>query len=89
MAPYSYKYIPASLATKAKKGSTPKNQYVDLFQETMNEQFYNSSNWWTILEEPIIGSQEYEDVDVRIAHVINAETGLKLGRLENLIIPEC
>lgn len=75
----TYKYIPASIAASAKKGTNPKQQYIDLFQETLNEQFYNASDWWTIQEETYIGSQEYENIDVRIAHVINAETGLKLG----------
>jgi len=75
----NYKYTTASLAASAKRGTSPKEDYVDLFQQTLNEQFYNSSNWWTIEEETAIGSQEYEDVDVRISHVINAETGLKLG----------
>ena len=77
--PYSYRYIPASLSAGAKKGNDPKSQYIDLFQETLNEQFYNSSDWWTIEEETSVGSQAYENVDVRVAHLINAETGLKLG----------
>jgi hypothetical protein len=76
---YQYKYIPSSLIARAQKGTNPKDQYVELFQETLNEQFYNSSNWWTIQEETAIGSEEYEEIDVRISHVINSETGLKLG----------
>jgi len=75
----SYKYIPASIAADAKKGTDPKQSYIDLFQETLNQQFYNASNWYTIQEETAIGSTVYENIDVRIAHVINAETGLKLG----------
>lgn len=75
----NYKYTQASIAGAAQKGNNPKNQYVDLFQQTLNEQFYNSSNWWTIQEETALGSALYHNVDVRIAHVINAETGLKLG----------
>lgn len=73
---YTYKYIPASMTIT---GKTPKKEYVDTFQETLNQQFYNSSNWWTIQEETAVGSQEYEDTDVRIEGVINADTGLKLG----------
>lgn len=76
---YTYKYIPSSFGASAQKGNAPKNQYTDLFQRTLNEQFYNSTNWWTIEEETYVGSAEYADMDVRIAHVINAETGLKLG----------
>ncbi len=76
---YSYKYIPSSFGASAQKGNDPKNQYIEIFQQTLKEQFYNTSNWWTIEEETNVGSGEYTDVDVRIAHVINAETGLKLG----------
>lgn len=74
-----YQYMRASIRAGAQKGSIPKSEYVDLFQHTLDEQFYNASNWWTIQEETEIGSREYRPVDVRIAHVINAETGLKLG----------
>lgn len=74
-----YKYTRASLYAGAQKGSIPKSDYVDLFQHTLDEQFYNASNWWTIQEEIEIGSRTYRPVDVRISHVINAETGLKLG----------
>jgi len=77
MTPYSY--IKASIASNAKKGTNPKSQYRELFQKTLEEQFYNSSNWWTIEEETSVGSALYENIDVRISHVINAETGLKLG----------
>lgn len=74
-----YQYMRASIRAGAQKGSIPKSEYVDLFQHTLDEQFYNASNWWTIQEETEIGSREYRPVDVRMAHVINAETGLKLG----------
>jgi len=79
MASYTYKSIPASMYAGAKKGETPKDQYIELFQKTLDEQFYNSSTWWTIQEETAIGSEIYKPTDVRINHVINAETGLKLG----------
>lgn len=71
-----YKYIQSSLPIT---GVIPKNQYTNLFQETLNQQFYNAQNWYTINEETSRGSREYEQIDVRIAHLINAETGLKLG----------
>lgn len=74
-----YRFTLAAIKAGAKKGASPKDAYVELFQETLNEQFYNASNWYTIEEETEIGSQEYQDVDVRIAHTINSETGLKLG----------
>jgi len=76
---YVYKHVLASTIAGAQKGADPKQDYIDIFQETLNEQFYNASNWWTILEEISVGSQTYEEIDVRISHVINAETGLKLG----------
>lgn len=75
----AYKYSPIISKALARKGNTPKNDYTELFQRTLDEQFYNASNWWTIQEETEIGSQTYADIDVRIAHVINTETGLKLG----------
>ena len=76
---YQYKYIIPDLNIRAQKATTPKDGYTDLFQETLNNQFYNASNWWTISEEITNGGEVFEDVDVRIAHVINSETGLKLG----------
>jgi hypothetical protein len=76
---YEYKSIPASMYAGAKKGNNPKDQYIELFQKTLDEQFYNAADWWTIQEETAIGSGIYEPIDVRINHVINAETGLKLG----------
>jgi len=75
----TYPHTRASILASAKSGSSPKDQYITLFQKTLDEQFYNSSDWWTIKEETSLGSQVYADTDVRINHVINAETGLKLG----------
>lgn len=75
----TYKYTRASQNAVAQKGADPKSELISLFQETLKDQFYNSSNWWTIQEETAVGSRAFEDVDVRISHVINAETGLKLG----------
>lgn len=75
----TYKHTRASILASAQKGNSPKDQYIDLFQHTLDEQFYNASNWWTVSEETALGSQVYTDVDVRIAHLINAETGLKMG----------
>jgi len=76
---YKYKYIPLSIKASAQKGKYPKDNYRRLFQETLNEQFYNASNWYSIEEETYLGSQEYQYIDVRISHTINAETGVKLG----------
>ena len=76
---YDYKYIPAGLLITGKRGKTPKDDYIELFQQTLNSQFYNSSDWWTIQEETDIDSKEYADLDVRINHVVDTETGVDLG----------
>ena len=76
---YVYKYIPSSMTIQSTMSSSQKNVYIDLFEQTLKEQFYNASNVWTIKEETAIGSEIYQDIDVRITHLINAETGLKLG----------
>lgn len=75
----TYPFTKASMAGVAQNGKSPKDDYIGLFQETLNQQFYNSSDWWTIQEQDTAGSTVFTDVDVRISHVINAETGLKLG----------
>lgn len=75
----SYKHTLAYTQIIPSGASSPKDQYISLFQQTLYEGFYNASDWWKIKEETSIGSRVYADIDVRIAHVINAETGLKLG----------
>ena len=57
---YEYKSIPASMYARAKKGESPKQEYIDLFQKTLDEQFYNSSDWWTIQEETGIGTEIHD-----------------------------
>ena len=76
---YQYVHIPASLKMTAGNGINPKNEYISLFQQTLKDGFYNASDWWNIQEEESVGSRIYQPIDVRINHVINAETGLKLG----------
>ena len=72
----SYDYLKASPTY----GQTQKQIYVGLFQETLNQQFTNASDVWTVSEEDSIGSQTYHDVDVRIVtHVISSATGKYLG----------
>jgi len=76
----AYKYLKASsMALTPESQSDLKDQYIGLFQETLNDQFYNSSDVWTIEEETSNGSAVYADIDVRVNTLINAETGLKLG----------
>jgi hypothetical protein len=72
----AYTYINSSLLIT---GEIPKDQYRGLFQETLTNGFYDASDWWTIQEETANGSEIYANVDVRISHLINAETGLKMG----------
>lgn len=72
----AYKFIPSSMLISNK---SPKNDYIEIFQKTLDNQFYNGADWWTIKEETPNKSKLYKDIDVRINHVINAETGLKLG----------
>ncbi len=56
-------------------GQTPKQDYTSLFQETINQQFANASNIFTIQEEDSFASGTYRDVDVRIMGLINPTTG--------------
>jgi hypothetical protein len=56
-------------------GKTPKDSYLDDFQNRVNEEFYNASNVFTIEEETSFSSGVYQNVDVRISGVINPTTG--------------
>jgi hypothetical protein len=73
---YVYKYIPAGMSFN---GMSPKDQYVNLFQETLNANFNNASTIWSIFEEDVFASLIFNPVDVRITHVIDSETGDKKG----------
>ena len=53
---------------------TPKQEYTDLFQENLYDQFYNTSDWYQITEETSLASGVYQNVDVRINSVINPTT---------------
>ena len=74
-----YKYTKSLIPITAESQYGLKDQYVELFQENLNDQFFNASDVWSVEEETANGSEEYAYFDVRITHVINAETGLKLG----------
>lgn len=68
---YVYKYIPAGQPIQK-----PANQSMkDDFQEVVREYFYESTNWYTITEETSVGSESFQDIDVRISSVINPTTG--------------
>ena len=61
-------------------GQTQKQVYTDLFQASLNREFYDATDIWTIQEEIPFASQIYNNVDVRIVtHVINSATGKARG----------
>jgi len=57
----------------------PKSTYRDNFQRLVDEEFYNSSDWYTIQEETTYGSGVYQDLDVRINNVVTGRTGMPQG----------
>jgi hypothetical protein len=59
--------------------TNPMQQYHDDLQAMINMDFVNASNLYTIKEELIKGSKVFTNALVRIIHVINSETGTKLG----------
>lgn len=65
-----YPFMTAGMSTN----KTPKQDYTDLFQENLYDQFYNSSDWYQITEETALASGVYQNVDVRINSVINPTT---------------
>lgn len=74
--PYTYKYYPASFGTINKN---PKDEYIDLFERNLYEEFYNASDVFTVSEETSLGSGTYQNVDVRINKVIDVSTGERVG----------
>ena len=71
----TYKYLKASPTY----GQTQQEIYVNLFQETLNNQFTNASDIFSVEEEVSFGCQTYQDVNVRINHVVSSATGKNLG----------
>lgn len=69
-----YKYFNAAQAITY----PPKQAYEVLAQQTLDELFYDSSSWYTIEEETSFASGEYQDVDVRINNVVDANTGERI-----------
>lgn len=57
----------------------PKTDYHEEMQAIVNDQFYNSSDWYTIQEETSFSSGVYSDLDVRINAVVNTTTGANQG----------
>jgi len=72
---YNYKFLPDSNGIN----KSVKDAYIESFQESLNQQFYNSTDWFTITEETSLASGAMQDVDVRITKSLDSVTGLKLS----------
>jgi len=72
----TYKYYNVYIDEVA---ATPKADYHNDMQEIVTDQFYNSSDWYTIQEETSFASGIYSNLDVRINHVVNTTTGANQG----------
>lgn len=57
----------------------PKIDYHEEMQAIVDDQFYDSSDWYTIQEETSFASGSYSDLDVRINSVVNTTTGANQG----------
>lgn len=80
----SYKYFDASF----KSGST-KQDWINDYQALIVDQFENAANVYTIQEEEFFDSKTYQDIVVRINHVINTQTGEKVSDdYKNIIFKE-
>jgi hypothetical protein len=71
----AYKYLPLSPSFN----QTPKDTYLDNLSHFIQTEFYNSPDWFTIQEESPFGSGTLVNIDVRVGHVINTDTGLNQG----------
>jgi len=72
----AYTFLNASMPINV----TPKETYVNQFQETLNEQFENASDIWNIEEETSFGSGQYNTVSVRLMnHILKGDTGIKIA----------
>lgn len=63
----------------ARVTTSSENYYKDSLQALIDKEFYDASDVYTIQEETSIGSGVYEDVDVRIMHIIQSDTGQKMS----------
>jgi len=67
---YTYKFIPSGQPVQ----KPAKQSYIDDVQESLREYFYQSVDWFTITEETSVGSEQYQNVDVRVNNVVNPTT---------------
>lgn len=72
----NYQYLKASLPIT---NLTSKESYINDFRANLYDEFSDASDVWTIQEESPFASGNFEDVVVRINHVIDSDTGEKRG----------
>ena len=72
----SYKYYNSYLTVAP---ATQREYWKDNLQDMKDQQFYDASDAYTIEEELTKGTLTFTDVDVRLTHIVNASTGVKLG----------
>lgn len=70
-----YKFLPASLPIR----KPPKASLISDFQNSLDKEFYTSSDWHTIERETPYGSSTYTNVDVRINRLLDAKTTNVIG----------
>lgn len=68
------KYSASSVMIKS-----PREQHREIFQAFVDEQIVNAHNWENIKVEKVFGTGEYSNINVRITHAINPDTGTKLS----------
>lgn len=66
---------PFMAAGSVLNNQNPKETYTKLLQQTLNKEFYNSTDWYTVEEETVLRSETYQNVDVRINNVVAPTTG--------------
>lgn len=82
---YVYKFIPSGDAIQ----NPPKETYKAEVQQSLNDYFYQSVDWYTIQEETSVGSGQYQNVDVRVNNVINPTTADNIeDDFKKLIFPD-
>lgn len=59
--------------------SSSQNEWINDFQALLDDQFQNAHDVFTIEEETFFDSKVFQDIDVRINHIVNTETGEKVG----------
>jgi uncharacterized protein YjdB len=59
--------------------STPDTEWKSDLQALVDDQFSNSPSYYTIQEEVTFGTISWENVNVRVEHIVRSDTGEKLG----------